>query len=124
MIRKLFGSIGLAVLLLGSASAQRAGRWEYLGEAHVDGAVDHDRIAVTAAKGNITRFSFVSKRSIEFSPVVVHFGNGRGLANADSGRRTDARDDLRAIGGSSSVEIWYATPTGARTVRWKPLGRR
>jgi hypothetical protein len=31
--------------------AQRQGRWEYLGEANVDGRVDHDNITVTGSRG-------------------------------------------------------------------------
>jgi hypothetical protein len=114
VIRKLFGSIGLAFLLLAAASAQRAGRWEYLGEAHVDGAVDHDRIVVTAAKGEYRAIQLrVQKGPIEFGRVVVHFGNGSSeelsirqrIPGGGQTRVIDLPGDRRVI---ESVEIWYA----------------
>jgi hypothetical protein len=44
-----------AALLLGLATIAVAQKWEYLGEANVDGAIDHDRIMVTP-KANTVRF--------------------------------------------------------------------
>ena len=112
MKSKLFVFAGLALLAAAGAPAQ--GRWQYLGEAHVDGAVDHDRIAVTKAKGENRAIQVrVQKGPIEFARVVVHFGNGTSedIAIRDripAGGQTrviDLPGNRRII---ESVEFWYA----------------
>src|SRR6266852_4012732 len=72
--------IGILLLIAGFSQLSQAqrGRWEYLGEANVDGAVDHDNIVVTRARGEYRAIQIrVEKAPIEFDRVVVHFGNGR-----------------------------------------------
>jgi hypothetical protein len=90
------------------------GRWEYLGEANVDGAVDHDRITVTAQRGSFRAIQIkVEKGPIEFDRVVVHFEDGesdpiaiRARINAGGQTRViDLPGDRRYI---RSVEFWYA----------------
>src|SRR5947208_3059924 len=103
-----------SVVLLAAAAALAQGRWEFLGEAHVDGAVDHDRIVVTAAKGEYRAIQIrVQKGAIEFDRVRVHFGNGthedlsiRSRIPAGGQTRViDLPGDRRII---ESVEFWYA----------------
>ena len=114
---------GLAIALaLGLATAAHAQRWEYLGEANVDGMVDHDRIMVTAAKGAYTAIQIrVEKGPVHFDHVVVHFGNGSSdpiaiRARIPAGGQTrviDLPGERRII---ESVEFWYerASLTSAR----------
>jgi hypothetical protein len=113
MKRNVLRTVGLALALMAGAFAQPAGRWEYLGEANVDGAVDHDRIAVTAAKGEYRAIQIrVQKGAIEFAKVVVHFGNGsheeiairQRIRAGGQTRVIDLPGDRRVI---QSVEFWY-----------------
>jgi len=116
--RLLAASVLLAVLCMTySLPAQvRVGRgevgpWQHLGDAHVDGRADHDKINVSGVA--FTAFSLgVSSGAVGFDRLVVHFRNGgeevlpvRTMIR--SGGRTPAiplRGGAREI---SNVEIWY-----------------
>jgi hypothetical protein len=100
----------LLSLLLPSARAQR---WEYLGEANVDGGADHDRIRVGESKGPFRRIQILVQNSpIVFDRVVVHYGNGTQFpvqiaARIGAGGKTrqiDLPGEKRWI---DSVEVWY-----------------
>jgi hypothetical protein len=109
---------GVAVLFLASvtpaAYGQPMGRWERLGQAHVDGNVDHDNIKVGVQDG---RFRAIQLRvrggAIEFQRVVVHYGNGE-PEEVFVRERIPAGGTTRAIdlrGGERylrSVELWYS----------------
>jgi hypothetical protein len=97
-----------------SSPAQRRGRWEYLGEANVDGALDHDNIVVTGARGKYRAIQIrVERAPIEFDRVIVHYGNGsaepipirRRIPAGGQTRVIDLPGDRRII---ESVEFWYA----------------
>jgi hypothetical protein len=101
------------VLFLGMAAVAFAQRWEYLGEANVDGVADHDRITVTAAKGEYRAIQIrVENGPIRFDHVIAHFGNGssdpiaiRTLIPAGGKTRViDLPGDHRIV---ESVEFWY-----------------
>jgi hypothetical protein len=106
----------LLTLLIGfslAASAQPGRERVFLGDAHVDGGVDHDRIMVTAARGEYRAVQFrVENAAIEFDRVVVHFGNGTAeriamrhrLAAGEETRIIDLPGNRRVI---ESVEFWY-----------------
>jgi hypothetical protein len=65
------------VLLLGAAAASAARGWELLGERTVTDRVDHDSIAVTAAKGTFKSLQVrVKGRAVEFHSMTIHFRNG------------------------------------------------
>ena len=105
--------LALAMAFGMAASAQPRGEWTYLGEAHVDGAVDHDRIVVTAAKGEYRAIRLrVENGPILFDRVVVHFGNGSSdpisirhkIPAGGETRVIDLPGDRRII---ESVEFWY-----------------
>src|SRR4051812_48633754 len=107
----------LLTLLMGftlAASAQpRSEGVVLLGESHVDGAVDHDRIMVTAARGEYRAIRLrVENAAVKFDRVVVHFGNGSAETLAIR-RRINAGGETRAIDlpGArrviESVEFWY-----------------
>jgi hypothetical protein len=97
-----------------SLYAQNYGRWEYLGEANVDGNADHDRIKVGRDDGRFRAIQIrVERAPIEFHRVVVHYGNGsdeqievRSRINPGGKTRViDLRGNDRVI---ESVEFWYA----------------
>jgi hypothetical protein len=105
--------LGAALLFLGLATAASAQKWQYLGEANVDGGIDHDRIMVTAAKGEYRAIQLrVERGPIRFDRVVVHFGNGSSDPISIAGRipaggKTrviDLPGNRRVI---ESVEFWY-----------------
>ena len=106
--------IGVLFLLASCCQLLQAQRgWVYLGEANVDGAVDHDRIVVTGAQGEFRAIQIrVERAPIEFDRVVVHFGNGSSDPIAirnriPAGGHTHVIDlpgDRRVI---QSVEFWY-----------------
>lgn len=111
------------LLLLSTASfAQHGeGRWQFLGEAHVDGRVDHDNISV-GYRGSFRSIQLrVENGPIEFEHVVVHFENGGNevlqirqvIPAGGRTRDIDLPGNRRNI---RSVELWYgkAAPHSGR----------
>ena len=106
----------LAVLLLftGASSTLKAQReWIHLGDKHVDGNSDHDKISLGSSEGWFRQLQIrVDDAPVSFKRVVVHFGNGtdeelqfREVINAGgSTRAMDLRGKRRII---KSVEFWY-----------------
>jgi hypothetical protein len=105
-----------AVLLAGTlclATPGFAQKWEYLGEANIDGNTDHDRIRVADREGLFRAIRFTVERApVDFDRVVAHFENGNDVnlrvnqvvrAGGNS-RRIDLPGDRRKL---ESVEIWY-----------------
>jgi hypothetical protein len=117
VFRGSFAALVFAVLCL-PAFAQRdreryggRGRWEVLGEAHVDGAADHDRIAV---RGDYRAIRLrVEGGAINFERVVIHYADGRPedigirhrIRSGEETRAIDLPGNRRAI---ESVEFWYS----------------
>lgn len=90
------------------------GRWEYLGEANVDGQRDHDFIRVGRSEGRFSRLQIhVDRAPITFERVVVHFANGgdevinmrNRIPAGGQTRAIDLRGNDRVITG---VEFWYS----------------
>jgi hypothetical protein len=112
--KTILSAIGLLFLLAYSASLYaQEGRWDYLGNAHVDGAQDHDNIHVGRRDGGFRAIQLrVSGGGIYFERVVVHFGNGTQeelvirdhIPSGGSTRAIDLPGDRRVI---ESVELWY-----------------
>jgi hypothetical protein len=106
----------VVALLIGfalAASAQPRHGAVILGEARVDGGVDHDRIVVTGAKGEYRAIQLrVENGPVRFDRVVVHYGNGNSEP-INIRRRINAGGETRAIDlpGNrrviESVEFWY-----------------
>src|SRR5262249_52537396 len=103
----------LALVFSSAAYAQYGGRWDYLGDAHVDGQQDHDNIKVRRHDGRFRAIQLrVSGGEIFFERVLVHYGNGQTeeLAIRDripagaATRPIDLPGDRRVI---ESVELWY-----------------
>jgi len=88
--------------------------WVYLGEADVNGYVDHDRIELGEGYGWFRAIQFrVERAPIEFYRVVVHYGNGADEEIAirhriNPGERTRAIDLKGGTRAIHSVEFWYA----------------
>jgi len=105
------------------------GRWEYLGQAHVDGRADHDKISVDNGGSFRAILLEVRDGAIEFKRVVVHFENGADhdmniRERIPSGGRTRAIDlpgDRRRI---RSVELWYEKANWKRRPSVKLYGQR
>ncbi len=115
-MKKALKAVALVALLSGFGTAARAqppGRWEALGEAHVDGMVDHDRITVGRGDGRFRAIVIrVRGGAIEFDRVVIHFGDGESdpipirsrIPNGGQTRVIDLPGNRRII---RSVEFWY-----------------
>ena len=97
-----------------SSRPQMYGRWTYLGQANVDGRMDHDRISVGTWRGRFQRIQIrVERAPIEFHRVVVHYANGRSeevavrqrIPSGGQTRAIDLRGDDRNI---DSVEFFYS----------------
>src|ERR1700760_2282405 len=69
--------LSLLVALFFSVSLHaQGGRWERLGDAHVDGHNDHDNIHVGRSDGKFRAVQLrVSGGAIDFQRVIVHFGD-------------------------------------------------
>jgi hypothetical protein len=104
MRRRLLASTAFALLaayllLPAEALAARRGGWTLLGERRVSDAVDHDVIAVTAARGDFRKLQFrVLDRGVQFRHVVVHFANG-------DHQEVELRDVIPAGGRSRVIDI-------------------
>jgi len=109
----LFGLVTLDQSLL----AQRG--WDYLGEANVDGQIDHDNIRVTAAEGRFRAIRMrVENAPIRFDRVVIHYGDGDSqpimirtrIGAGGETRAIDLPGNRRVI---QSVEFWYERASGS-----------
>ena len=116
-----FATKGMLLLTLFSltsfvAAQYRAGRgaaggWQHLGNAHVDGRADHDKIEVGGGTFSALELG-VTNGAIGFERIVIHFRNGGDEVLpvgevVRSGSRTRAiplRGGAREI---RNVEIWY-----------------
>ena len=134
MTAVLFG-IALLAGLPEASQAQgkkaKAAQWIYLGEANVDGAVDHDRITVGRDEGTFRSIQLrVEKAPIEFDRVVVHYRNGGDdklpvRQFVREGGQTTAIDLEGRDRVIQSVEIWYQrAKLGAGKPRVTLYGRR
>jgi hypothetical protein len=88
-------------------------RWEVLGQAYVNGRVDHDTILVNN-RGTFTKLQLgIRGGTIEFQRVVVHFYNGEDqeiqvrdrIPDKGKTRVIDLSGERRRI---RSVEFWYS----------------
>lgn len=122
MLRKHAIWLVAAVLALGFAVSTQAREHGlvYLGNAHVDGNVDHDNIRVSRNDGRFRGLQLqVEDAAIDFQRVVVHYGNGSSQElpvreHIPAGGRTriiDLPGNRRDI---DSVELWYSRGGGSR----------
>ena len=102
------------LICVGSGSGLTAQpEWSHLGDKHVDGKSDHDKISLGRSEGYFRQLQIrVADAPVSFNRVVVHFGNGtdeeltfREVINpGGSTRAMDLRGRRRII---KSVEFWY-----------------
>lgn len=106
------------------------GRWAHLGNAHVDGAQDHDNIRVGMRDGRFRAIQLrVSGGTINFERVIVHFGNGsqedlvirQRIRSGGRTRPIDLPGERRVI---ESVELWYGKDSWHRRPRVDLFGIR
>jgi len=98
----------------------RRGRMVYLGDAHVDGAIDHDSIKVGRDDGTYRAIQLrVSGGAVNFDRVIVRYGNGtmeemqvrNRIPDGGRTRIIDLPGDRRII---QSVDIWYSKDSWTR----------
>jgi hypothetical protein len=101
------------LLLIGSSSTLAQKEWNHLGDKHVDGNSDHDKISLGSSEGWFRQLQIrVDDAPVNFKRVVVHFGNGSDeelqfrdvIPAGGSTRALDLRGRRRII---KSVEFWY-----------------
>ena len=129
---------GLVLMILVTMASSLAGQyrlgrgavggWQHLGEAHVDGRADHDRIQV--GSGPFTAFQLaVTNGAIGFDRIIVHFRNGGqevlpvGTVVRSGGRTPPIplRGGERDI---SNVELWYQKGSWSERPRVDLFGKR
>jgi hypothetical protein len=126
----LASAIALLFVLAFSVSAKPGEHWDYLGSAHVDGAVDHDNIHVGRSDGQFRAIQLrVSDGDIEFLRVIAHFSNGTReelafrdrIPSGGASPTIDLPGERRII---ESVELWYSKDRWERHPRVTLYGRR
>jgi hypothetical protein len=125
--------LSIAVVILGvitSSSAQvRGGGWANLGNSHVDGHNDHDKISVHDHGPFRALRLGTSGGAVKFDHLVVHFQNGESqhvrasfiVRDNSSSPAVDLAGAARKI---SSVELWYERGNWGSKPRVTLFGRR
>jgi hypothetical protein len=113
-LRNILAVFATLLLLTGSTASLKAQpEWIHLGDKHVDGNSDHDKISLGSSEGWFRQLQIrVEDAPVSFKRVVVHFGNGtaeqlqfREVINPGGATRAmDLRGRRRII---RSVEFWY-----------------
>jgi len=128
--RKTAGLVVALLVMLGiGVTASGQGRWVYLGDAHVDGNVDHDNIHVGARDGRFRAIQLRCDGAIEFQRVVAHFGNGtqedipirERIPAGGRSRVIDLPGERRVL---ESVELWYSKEPWEHRPRVRLYGLR
>jgi hypothetical protein len=117
MLRKL--SVFMLALMLttvvnGVAHAQRGGRFVLLGERHIDGRVDNDKIDIGRDNGRFRAIQFrVEGGRVMFDRIRVKYLNGESddievhseILDGGKSRLLDLPGERRVI---ESVSMWYS----------------
>ncbi len=129
MTRKALPITVAILLLLSFGQASYARGWMYLGEAHVDGAADHDKIKIGRSEGRFRALQIrVDYAAVEFRHVVVHYANGTSeeVQVRQRIRAGDSTRDIALSGGDraiDNVEFWYERANyGSRRPRVRLYG--
>ena len=117
MLRK-FSVVMFAMLLVltasSSALAQNGGRWALLGERHIDGRADNDKIDIGKDRGTFRAIQFrVQGGTVNFDRITVKYLNGEHeeidvRSEIPPGGRTrviDLPGNRRVI---ESISMWYS----------------
>lgn len=132
MTKRKTAGLFVALLIVLGLAVTSSGRepWVFLGEAHVDGSVDHDNIKVGIRDGLFRAIQLrVSGGAIEFQRVVVHFGNGSQediavrsrIPSGGETRVIDLPGERRVL---ESLELWYGKERWEHRPRVKLYGLR
>ena len=122
----------LAVVLFGltyGVSAQVRGGWILLGESHVDGHNDHDKINVNNHGPFVALRLHVNGAAVKFDHLIVHFENGQSeqvrasfvVANNSSSTPIPLPGGARNV---DSVELWYERASWSNKPVVTLFGRR
>jgi hypothetical protein len=112
-VRSTIGILFVLAFVLAFSTSLYAQRWDYLGDAHVDGGQDHDSIHVGSHEGRFRAIQLrVSGGAVYFERVIVHFNNGSHeeliirdhIPSGGATRAIDLPGERRVI---ESVELWY-----------------
>jgi hypothetical protein len=116
MLRKI-SAVMLAMVLIvtatNRAAAQTPGRWALLGERHIDGRVDNDKIDVGKDRGTFRAIQFrVQGGTVNFDRISVRYLNGEHedidvrseIPPGGKTRRIDLPGNRRVI---ESISMWY-----------------
>ncbi len=104
----------LVVVASSDAMAQGGGRWSLLGERHIDGRVDHDKIDVGKDRGTFRAIQFrVEGGTVNFDRIVVKYLNGEHedidvrseIPPRGRTRMIDLPGNRRVI---ESISMWYS----------------
>jgi hypothetical protein len=122
-IRKGLSVFALLLLVFGCNQALNAQRnrgyrgdsnpWTHLGDKHVDGHADHDKISIGKSEGRFRQLQIrVYDAPVEVQRVVVHFDNGADeelqfRERINAGGETHALDLRGYDRVIKSVEFWY-----------------
>lgn len=118
------------VLALCTSVHARRGGWVYLGDAHVDGTVDHDSIRVGRSAGNYRAIRLrISGGAINFERVIVRYGNGTQeeipirarIPDGGQTRVIDLPGERRII---QSLDLWYGKDRWSRRPKVSLYGLR
>jgi hypothetical protein len=124
-------SLFAVLLLVGFSQVINGQRpWIHLGDKHVDGKSDHDKISIGTSEGRFHQLQIrVEDADVDFQRVVVHFGNGEDeqlpVSRKNQCRRPDAPQWICAdiIGTSRASSFGIRKWIGVRTVpRFACLG--
>jgi hypothetical protein len=127
-----FHCLAVAVLVFGLSygiSAQVRGGWIPLGESHVDGQHDHDKIEVNNHGPFVVLRLHVNGAAVRFDHLIVHFGDGQSeqvpatfvVANNSSSPPIPLSGGARNV---NSVELWYERGSWANKPVVTLFGRR
>jgi hypothetical protein len=122
----------LAVLVLGvtyAVSAQVRDAWIPLGESHVDGHNDHDKINVNNHGPFVALRLHVNGAAVRFDHLIVHLDNGQSeqvrasfvVANNASSPPIPLPGGARNV---ESVELWYERASWSNKPVVTLFGRR
>ncbi len=112
--------LALALLAAPTAAAER---WQRLGSAVVNDRLDHDSIAVTAARGDFSAIKLTVERApVHFLSVKIHFASGESQdvelrSVIPAGGETRVVDVVGADRVIRRVEFWYEAETARRGKR-------
>jgi len=103
----------ILALAIGRPLSARGIVWDFLGDTHIDGIRDHDRIQISRRDGPFCTLQLrVSGDAIFFQRFIAHYSNGTSEELAITDRTSpEAKTLVMNLTGErrilESVEVWY-----------------